>query len=422
MPTYVSPFTGDVVQPTDVSYFDLQFSANVTLTWPDQTIPGGSTVAAARIMDCTPAGAGLIVFLPPGNQGSVGTDILFRNLGASSFTVQDSLGGQSIVIGPGQSRYVYLTDNSTVAGTFASVQFGTGTSSADAASLVGSGLANISGKLSTSNLVVKTTNNITFTSNDRAVTYVWQGGLGTATLPDVSSINIGWYVMFRNGGTGSVTVSAPAGKTINGSSSQTFFPSDSAIIVCDYSTGNFFTVGLTKQNAVVYSAATYDVDSIFVNTLDLSAFAPTIQNYVAPTGTRTQNLMVELPAITQIYVVSNDTGYTSYDIEFEIVGGLGTSVTIANGTTALILTDGTDVFVLTQTTTNSFQAIDGTLSAPSFSFLNDLSTGLYLNATDNMRVVSNGVVMLNLDAINPADPKISTIAEFNAGLISGGTF
>ena len=422
MPTYVSPFTGDVVQPTDVSYYDLSFSANVTLSWPDQTIPGGSTVAAARIMDCTPSTSGLIVFLPAGDQASVGTDILFRNIGASSFTVQDSAGGQSLVIGAGQAFYVYLTDNTTPAGVYANVQFGTGTSSADAASLVGAGLTNILGRLATGNEVIKTTNSITFIESDRALTYVWQGGLGTATLPAVSAINVGWYVMFRNSGTGAVTVSAPAGKTINGSSNQIFFPSDSAIIVCDYVTGNYYTVGLTKQTAIAYSAATYDVDSIPTNTLDLSSFAPTIQTYVAPIGTRTQTLSVELPAITQIYIINNDTGYNTYNIEFIVTGTSGTPAVVPNGVTSILLTDGTDTYVLTQTTTNVFAAADGTMLTPSFTFLNDSGTGLYLNATGNMRVASNGVDMLDLNATNPLDPQISTPAQFNAGLIAGGTF
>jgi hypothetical protein len=422
MPTYVSPFTGDVVQPTDVSYLSLSFSANVQLSWPNQTIPGGSTEVAARIIDCTASTSGLIIYLPPGDQGSVGTDILFRNLGANSFTVQDINGGQSIVLAAGQSRYVYLTDNTTVAGTFASVQFGTGTSTADAAALVGPGLTNILGKLATANDVVKTSNNITFNETDRALVYVWTGGLGTATLPSVVNINTGWYVMFRNDGTGSVTFTPPAGKLINDNSNQLFFPSDSAIVVCDYATGNYYTIGLTKQTAVSYTAATYDVDSIIPNTLDLTSFAPTIQTYVAPTGTRTQTLSVDLPAITQIYIVNNTTGYSTYNIEFQVSGSLSPYVQVPNGITAILLTDGANTYILTQTTTNVFYADNGSVGAPSFSFLNDTATGLYLNATSDMRIASNGVNMMDFDATVPGDPQVSTPATFNAGLISGGTF
>lgn len=422
MPTYVSPFTGDVVQPTDVSYNALTFSDNVYLSWPDQTVTGGSTSVAARIMDCTPLAAGLAVILPPGDQASVGTDLLFRNIGANSFVVQDTEGGQSIVLAPGEARYFYLTDNTTPAGTFASFQYGTGTSSADAASLVGEGLANISGKLSTSNVVIKTSNNITFTTTDRALTYVWIGGLGTAQLPNAALLDTGWYVMFRNSGVGTVTVNAPSGKSINGSSSQAFFPSDSAIIVLDKPTGNYYTVGLTKQSAVAYSAATYDVDGILTNTLNLTAFAPTIQTYIASAGTRVDDLEVELPAITQIYVVSNNTGENTYTIEFQVTGGMGLPISVPNGVTSILLTDGNYVYLLTQTTTNYYFAGDGSVLAPSFSFVNDTGTGLYLYSTHNMRAASNGYDMISLDATNPSDLRVSTDATFNAKLIPGGTF
>jgi hypothetical protein len=91
MPTYVSPFTGDVVQQTDVTYFALDFSTNQTLHWPATVNP--PEVPAARIMDCTPSTAGLSIALPPGGQGSVGTDIFFRNFGAVTFTVTNSEGG-----------------------------------------------------------------------------------------------------------------------------------------------------------------------------------------------------------------------------------------------------------------------------------------------------------------------------------------
>lgn len=422
MPTYTSPFTGDVVQPTDVSYSNLAFSSNVVLSWPDQTVSGGTTEVAARIMDCTPSTGGLIIFLPPGDQGSVGTDILFRNLGASSFTVQDSQGGQSVVIAAGQAKYFYLIDNTTVAGTFANFQFGAGTSSADAATLAGHGLTNILGKLETSTEVVRTSNNITFTETDRALAYVWIGGLGSAQLPSSAIIEPGWYVLFRNNGVGTVTVNAPTTKTINGSSSQAFFPGDSAIIVCDYTNSNFYTVGLSKQSAVAYSAATYDVDSISGTTLNLSSFAPTIQTYIANSGTRIVDLDVELPAITQIYVINNATGYNTYNINFQVTGSINPPVVIPNGTTSIILTDGTNTYLLTQTTTNYYFAEDGTVSAPSFSFLNDTNTGLYLNTTNNMRVASNGVDVISFDATNPLAVEISTAGELKAGLISGGTF
>lgn len=422
MTTYTSPFTGDIVQPTDVSYYALSFSTDQTLAWPAFIAEGADVIAAARIMDCTPSTAGLTITLPYGNQASVGTDILFRNLGAVSFTVEDSAGGQAVVIDAGEARYFYLANNTTEAGVYRNFAYGVGTSAADAASLVGNGLINLGGLLETSTEVVQTSSNITFVESDRALAYVWTGGLGTATLPSAASISAGWYVMLRNGGTGSLTINAPATKTINGSSTQILYPTDSAIITYDITSQNFFTIGLSRQTTVSYTAATYDVDSIVGNTLDLTSFAPSIQTYEAFSGTRTQTLAVTLPAITQIYVISNITGQSGYAITFEVSGSLSAPTSFSNGTTAIILTNGTEIYILTQSVTGVFYASDGSVGSPSYTFNSDNGTGLYLNATHDMRVASNGVDVMSFNATNPSSLQVSTDAQFNAALIAGGTF
>ena len=136
--SYVSPFTGDVIQPTDVSYRGFTLSADTTLSWP---INGNATGNyAARIMDVTASAGSLSLFMPPGNQTSVGTDSLIRNTGANSFTVKTSTGATILSIASGEAQYIYLTDNSTVGGTWGIIAFGVGTSSADAATLQGYGL------------------------------------------------------------------------------------------------------------------------------------------------------------------------------------------------------------------------------------------------------------------------------------------
>ena len=86
-PVYTSPFTGTVVTPTDVSYYALSFNSNQQLYWPSTV--NSSQVPAARIIDCVASSAGLSIALPAGNQGTVGADILFRNLGAQAFTITD---------------------------------------------------------------------------------------------------------------------------------------------------------------------------------------------------------------------------------------------------------------------------------------------------------------------------------------------
>jgi hypothetical protein len=423
MPTFVSPFTGDIVQPTDVSYFSLTFSTDQTLVWPNYAVPGATTVAAARVMDCTASTSGRSILLPDATQGSVGTDILFRNKGANAFFVEDSTGAQAVTIGVGEAYYFYLTDNSTPAGVWSNVEFGAGTSIADAATLVGNGLINQAGKLETSTDVIAVSTAPTFTESSRALAYVWTSGAGTFNLPDPSTLSNGWFIMVRNGGTGALTIDPYSTQTIDGNTSIIFYPSDSATIVYDETTGNFFTVGLTRQTAVTYTAATYDVDSIIGSTFSLVTYAPNIQTYVAFSGTRTTNLTVELPAITQLYVVNNQTGSSAYNIIMQISGSLGTTVTVADGVSTLILSDGVNLSVLSsQSAVGSFLANNGSAAAPSFSFTSDTASGMYLISTHQLGLAANGVEMLNVDATNLSNLQMSTDAQFNAALIAGGTF
>ena len=167
--SYVSPFTGDVIQPTDVSYRGFTLSTNTTLSWP---INGNATGNyAARIMDVTASAGSLILTMPPGNQTSVGTDSLIRNTGANSFTVKTSTGATILSIASGEAQYIYLTDNSTVGGTWGIIAFGAGTSSADAATLQGYGLLAISSTLNQSHPASSIINGATFAASDRRPRY-----------------------------------------------------------------------------------------------------------------------------------------------------------------------------------------------------------------------------------------------------------
>jgi hypothetical protein len=423
MTTFVSPFTGDVVQPTDVSYQSLTFSSNQQLSWPDSTIPGGNTVVAARIIDCVAEVAGLSIRLPPANQASVGTDILFRNRGGEDFVVEDYAGGNDVTIEAGAARYFYLTDNSTEAGIYRNFTYGAGTSFADAASLVGSGLTTMAGRLETSTDVVEVSSAPSLDESSRALAYVWTSGAGTFALPDSLTIEPGWFIMVRNNGTGALTITAPAGSTVDGNSTSTFYPSDSAVIVYDSDTSNFFTVGLSRQTTVTYSSATYDVDTIAGNDLSLVTFAPTIQNYVAFTGTRTQSLLVTLPAITQLYIISNNTNQPSYSIDFKITGTAQVPISFGSGVTGIILSNGTSLTVLTvNTALGLFLANNGSQAAPSFSFTSNTGTGMYLASTNVMRAVVGGQNVFEFNGNNLGDLQVSTPAQFNARLIAGGSF
>jgi hypothetical protein len=242
-------------------------------------------------------------------------------------------------------------------------------------------------------------------------------------LPDPTTLSNGWFIRVRNGGTGALTIDPYSTQTIDGNTSLIFYPSDSATIVYDETTGNFFTVGLARQTAVTYTAATYDVDSIVGPTFSLVTYAPNIQTYEAFSATRTTNLTVQLPAITQLYVVNNQTGSSAYNIIMQISGSLGTTVTVANGVSTLILSDGVNLSILSsQSAAGSFLANNGSAAAPAFSFTSDTSSGMYLVNTHELGLSAHGVEMLNLNATNLSNLQLSTDAQFNAALIAGGTF
>jgi hypothetical protein len=420
MTTFTSPFTGDVIQPTDVSYYALSFSTNTQLYWPAVVNP--TQVPAARIMDCVASTTGLSILLPDATQGSVGEDILFRNLGINTFVIKDAAGGQSITVAAGKARYVYLTDNTTTGGVWNSIEFGASTSYADAAALQGAGLTTVAGKLATTQNIINVTISPTITDASRASTFVWNSGAGSFTLPLVSSLSTGWYIGFRNAGTGALTISAQTPSLINGLNSVVANPGDSGFIFYDSNTTSFVTVGLSAPANITFTSATYDVDSIPGSTFSLVTFAPIIQTYIAQSGSRSTTLTITLPATTQLYIFNNNTGHSNYNIQFQIQGSSQPPLVVGAGNIATVLSNSQNLFLLTSTSANIFYAVNGIATAPSYSFLTDATTGMYLPGSNILGFAANGVEVAYIDNTNTLLPKFKINATLTANLISGGTF
>ena len=418
--TFTSPFTGQVIQPTDVSYYALSFSSDTQLYWPVVVNP--TQVPSARIMDCVASINGLSVLLPDATQGSVGEDILFRNLGVYDFVVKDAAGNEAITVAVGKAVYVYLTSNSTIGGTWSNIAFGVGTSYADAATLQGAGLTTVSGKLATTQNIVNVTVSPTITDASRAATFVWNSGAGTFTLPVISTLSTGWYIGFRNSGTGALAINASSPNLINGLSTITANPGDSGYIVYDVSTGNFITVGLSAPANITFTSATYDVDAIPGSTFSLVTFAPIIQTYIAQTGSRSTTLTITLPATTQLYIFNNNTGHSNYNIQFQIQGSSQPPLVVGTGNIATVLSDSQNLYLLTSTSANIFYAVNGIATSPSYSFLSDATTGMYLPGSNILGFAANGVEVAYIDNTNTLLPKFIVNATLTANLISGGTF
>ena len=421
-PIYTSPFTGTVVTPTDVSYSSLSFGTNTPLYWPAIVNQGTGEVPATRIIDCTATTTGLAISLPQANQGTVGTDVLFRNLGTNSFVIKDYAGGNSVTIAAGISKYFYLSDNTTAAGTWGNVTFGAGTSSADAASLAGAGLTTVNGQLATTQNIVDCSIAPNLSNTSRAITYNWSGGVGNIPLPSVSTLSTGWFIAFRNSGSGTLTFTPATPQTINGQTSINTNPSDSGYIFYDASGGQFITVGWVTPNNIVFTSAAYDVDSITGNTLNLVSNAPIIQTYVAQSGTRTATLAVTLPAITQLYIINNSTNQAGYNITLQNQGSSQTPLIVSTGNIYTILSDGLFLYILNASSSSTFKAINGTAGAPAYSFLNDITTGMYLPGIGILGLAANGVELIDINGTNLSSPQVNVKAQLNATLISGGAF
>jgi hypothetical protein len=419
-PVYTSPFTGTVVTPTDVSYYPLSFSTNQTLYWPATV--NAQQVPAARIIDCVASVSGLSIALPAANQGTVGADILFRNLGAQSFLVTDATGGSSFTVPVGISKYVYLTDNTSTAGVWNNVTFAAGTSVADAASLQGAGLTTVSGKLATTQNIVDVTSTPTINDASRASTFVWGGGVGTFTLPLTTSLSTGWYIGFRNNGTGALAINPQSPTTLNSLTTITANPGDSGFIFYDATAASFYTVGYAAPSNVTFTAATYDVDAIPGSSFSLVSFAPIIQTYIAQSGTRTTTLAVTLPAITQLYILSNNTGHTNYNITFQNQGSSQPPLVLPAGNIITVLSDGTNLYSLTTASTGLFYAANGSQTVPSFSFVNDTTTGTYLVGSGILGLTANSNQIMKLDNSNLLQPLVTVNGRLTATSISGGTF
>jgi hypothetical protein len=409
--SYVSPFTGDVIQPTDVSFRAVTLSANTQLNWPSNSTT--STDYASRIMQVTATAGSLNLYMPPADQTSVGNDALIRNIGANTFTVKDYAGTNTIVsVAAGESKYIYITANPTAQGSWGVIAFGTGTSSADAATLAGYGLVASGATLNQSHPSAAITTGTTFAATDRAQTRVWAGGAGTATLPAAATLGNNWFTLFKNNGTGSFIVSCTGAELIDGNSTKTFNPTESAFIVC---TGTaYVTVGYGVSNQFAFTALTKSVTGGAV-TLTNNEAANNIQEYV---GNLTSNSVVTFPAVVNLYVISNQT--TDNGFSLTVTTGLGFSATIPPGQQATLICDGTNFLNANTTTAGAtvVSLIDGTVGTPALNFAAETSTGVYRPAAGEFGVSVLGTQRFKATATGVT---VTGSGTFTTG-IAGGTF
>lgn len=301
MTVFTQIFGGTNIAPSDVSYASITLSQPITIfSWPTETSANNNLIAG--IMDVTSNNSAYILQMPEATQVSTGECVLFNNPGLDSFIVTDSLGTTILSAAPGTTWQLYLTDNSTAAGTWRAFQFGASISAQNAAALAGTGIIALGSLLSQSMPVTTYTSNTSISIPDRALTFLWQGGVGTFTLPVASTAGDNWFVQIKNAGTGTLTILPSGTNTIDTQASITLQPLDACIVLTDGA--EFYTIGLGQSAVFAFDYTTINVagsGNYVLGGAELNRIAYEF------TGTLTGNRNIIVPNTIQQYWVRNLT-------------------------------------------------------------------------------------------------------------------
>ena len=334
MTSYVQTFGGTTIYPSDVSYRYVSLTIDQALDWPLETAP--TTNVVASIMDVNAVSGGLSLIMPSALEASTGETVLFNNVNANTFTVKDHAGAQICAVPSGATFQIYLTDNSTAAGTWRSFQYGASASAVNASALAGLGIKAIATTLNQSMPVSTFNSNYTTGSSDRAKVLVWNGGAGTLSLESSSIVGSDWFVNVRNSGSGDLVIDPAGIETINGGATLVLAPNDSCIVVTDGV--QFWTIGFGQSSIYAFTVLSIDISGSGDYTLSVSELNKTAYIF---TGTLTGNRDIIVPTTTQQYWISNQTSGS-------FVLGVKTTaqpipVTVPSAGRAILYCDGTNV-------------------------------------------------------------------------------
>jgi len=416
MTSYVNPFSGQTISPSQVSYEALSLTANLQLEWP---INGNDATPASAIIDVTATSSGTstgwLLELPPASQVSTGQSLIVRNTGSNLFTVVDYSGNTIIAVASGIAQFIFLTNNSTVNGVWQSVVFGAGTSSANAGALAGYGLLANGLTLNQAYNVTNYFSSAVLDATNRAQFNVWSSGVGSFTLPSAADVGNNWFTIIRNSGSGILTLTPVGTDTIDGNANQQLQLTESLVIVSDGVTG-FSTYAYGRSNTFPFTQLSQVVTGGTL-TLTSAQGANIIQEY---SGTLTSNQIVVLPSTVQLYSLQNSTtGAYTLTFKTSVVGG-GT-LSVGQNQTAFVVCDGTNVYSATTSTSSSFTSATlaaGSVAAPSLNFTGSTQTGLYLPSTNNLGFAVNGS---NGMTLNSSGLTVTNVVTALGG-IAGGTF
>lgn len=448
---YTDVFGGSTVQPSDVEFSALTLTADTQTFWPSYAVTGQ---VLARIMKVSASAAALAITLPDATLAGIGQDVLFDNAGSETFYVLDYTGAVVATIAAGQVKYLYLSTAATPAGDWRVTLFGAGASSLDASQLVGSGIKAVGSSLNQSMPLVTVSGDLTVDATFRATTYTNTGAGVTYTLPTSATVGNNFFFAARNQGSGVVTLTASGVELVDGLSSLNLQLDESCFVVAG--TGAWYTVGRGRNSQFNFTQLAKVVAGGDV-ALTLSEASNVVQSY---SGVLASNCVVTLPAVVQVYYISNTTtGPFTLTFKAPVTGTTfvlpanqsavvfcnGTNVTntttTISGATSLLLSAGsastpTLAFVsanngLYAPTSSSVaitnngievarwgggqqQAVDGTAAAAPYSFASDLGLGLYRAAADTLGFATGSSSRMTLDPAGTLTPGAAGVQDFGS--------
>jgi hypothetical protein len=333
--TYTQIFGGTTIYPSDVSYLSLTLTADTALDWPLES--NTLLQPAARIIDVTPTGV-YSILMPPADQTGTGQTVLFNNLGPQTVTVKNSVGGTLLSMGQGEQWQIYLTDNTTAAGSWRVFRYGAATAQAQASALAGFGLTATGSTLSQSTPVTILNTNYTAGGSDRATMFVWSGGLGTLTLPTAAGVGGDYFIAVRNGGSGNLVIDPQGLETINDAANLTLAPGDSATAVTDGT--SWYTLGLGQSAVFAFDYTSINLAGLSGNyTLSGAELNRIAYEF---TGAIVGNIDIIVPKTTQQYWVTNSTTGGSFTLRVR-TNTQSPGVLVARGSRAILYCNGNDV-------------------------------------------------------------------------------
>lgn len=376
---YSDPFGIQQSTPLTRTLRRIELQKNMQLNWPDGYF-GPDYVAS--INEINPAAIGFAVTMPDAELANEGTGLLMINIGQFRVVIKNYEAVEITDLEPGQAKYLYCVDNNTAGGEWRITSFGSTTHSADAAALAGPGTAAIGGRLAAAHPVSISASNIVLTAADRAKVLVANAGSSTLTLP-AYTIGNDFFIGVKNGGSGTVTVVAPAGE-IDGYPDLKLAPNESTWICCS-GTPDWYTLGFGRSTEFQFTKLVKDISAGGTITLTSAEASNKLMQFI---GAPDEDVIVIVPSVVGIYYVQDSfSGPNSMTLKTASGSGVALSATDR----AILYCDGVNVVAAQSAAVGTnISIVDGSLTTPSVNFAADPNTGIYRADVDTFGISSNG--------------------------------